>query len=50
VYSFKDFCGEFGYDTDSRKAFTTYKAVKREWENVSKLFTEDEIELLQEIQ
>jgi len=25
-YSFEDFCGEFGYDQDSRKAFKTYKA------------------------
>ena len=25
-YSFEDFCGEFGYDQDSRKAFKIYKA------------------------
>lgn len=49
VYSFEDFCSEYGYDTDSRKAYKTYKAVKREWENVDKLFTSEEIELLQEI-
>ena len=48
--TFADFCSEFGYDDDSRKAFKTYKAVKREWENVNKLFTAEQLELLQEIQ
>jgi len=50
VDSFANFCREFGYDDDSRKAFKTYKAVKREWENVNKLFTAEQLELLQEIQ
>ena len=27
--SFEDWCGEFGYDTDSRKAEKTYKACKK---------------------
>lgn len=49
VYDFEDFCSEYGYDTDSRKAYKTYKAVKREWENVNKLFTEEQLELLREI-
>jgi len=48
--TFEDFCGEFGYDTDSKKAEKTYNAVKDEWLNVSRLFTDAEIELLQEIQ
>jgi hypothetical protein len=39
VGSFSDFCGEFGYDIDSRKAYKTYKAVLREWKNVQLLFT-----------
>ncbi len=48
--SFEDFCGEFGYDTDSRKAEKTYKAVKREWEAVKRVFGEGEcLEALQEI-
>lgn len=49
VGSFEDFCGNFGYDTDSRNAVKVYKAVRKESENVRKLFTEQEIELLQEI-
>jgi len=27
--TFEDFCGEFGYDTDSRKAENTYNACKK---------------------
>jgi hypothetical protein len=50
VGTFDDFCGNFGYDTDSRKAYKTYKAVMREWKNVEKLFTAEELEQLQEIQ
>lgn len=48
--TFENFCSEFGYDTDSRRAETTYKAVKKEWEKVSKFFSPAEIEALQEIQ
>jgi hypothetical protein len=47
--TFEDFCGEFGYDTDSRKAETTYKLVKREWAKVSAFFTESELTELYEI-
>lgn len=47
--TFENFCGDFGYDTDSRSAVKVYKAVRKEWNNVSKLFTESEIEQLQEI-
>lgn len=50
VGSFENFCGDFGYDVDSRKAYKTYKAVLREWKNVELLWTPEEIELLQEIQ
>lgn len=47
---FENFCSEYGYDTDSRSAMRTYKSVRKEWQNVSKLFSETEIEQLQEIQ
>lgn len=50
VGSFADFCGEFGYDEDSRSAKKTYKAVRKEFSKVSELFSDEEIEELQEIQ
>lgn len=31
---FKDFCGELGYDPDSRKAFKTYQACQRQTEKL----------------
>lgn len=46
--SFVDFCSDYGYDEDSREAEKTYKAVVKEWENVSRLFS-DVMEQLQEI-
>ena len=48
VGSFEDFCSEFGYDTDSRKAERTYKAVCKEFAAVERLFS-DVMEELQEI-
>jgi hypothetical protein len=50
VGSFEDFCGDYGYDTDSRSAYKTYKAVLKEWKNIERLFSSEQIELLQEIQ
>jgi len=49
VGDFENFCGDFGYDTDSRTAERTYKAVCKEFEAVERLFS-DIIEELQEIQ
>lgn len=49
VGSFEDFCGDFGYDTDSRSAEKTYKAVCKEFEGVDRLF-HDVLDELQEIQ
>lgn len=48
--TFEDFCSNYGYDTDSRKAEKTYKAVLDEWKNVQALFNDEEIEQLQEMQ
>lgn len=48
--SFEDFCSDFGYDSDSRSAEKIYKAVAKEWKAIDKLFTSEQIELLQEIQ
>jgi len=48
--TFENFCSDLGYDTDSRTAKKTYKAVCKEWLNVSSIWTDSEIEQLQEIQ
>jgi hypothetical protein len=49
VGSFENFCGDYGYDIDSRKAYKIYKAVLKEWKNIEFLLTHEQIELLQEI-
>ena len=48
--TFEDFCGEFGYSTDSRKAETTYKHVKKFADRINAFFSEPELEELREIQ
>lgn len=48
--TFEDFCAEYGYDTDSRKAETIYFAVKCEYENIIKLFSPAQIKKLREIE
>jgi hypothetical protein len=47
--TFADFCSEYGYDEDSRKAEKTYFAVQEEWKGVERLFS-DVLEALQGIQ
>ncbi len=49
VGTFENFCGDFGYDVDSRKAEKTYKAVCREFAKVSAFFSPSELEAIQEI-
>ncbi len=49
VGDFNNFCGNFGYDEDSKKAEKTYKAVCEEWDNIRILFSNEEIEKLQQI-
>jgi hypothetical protein len=46
IGTFSNFCSEFGYDIDSRKA--SYFAVQEEYENINRLF-HDVMEKLQEI-
>ena len=41
--SFENFCGDFGYDEDSRRAEKTYKAVCKEFEAMQRLFPESEV-------
>lgn len=50
VGTFEDFCSEFGYDEDSRTAEKTYKAVLKEYNSLCTLFSDEELEQLQEIQ
>ena len=47
--TFEDFCSDFGYDQDSRTAEKTYKAVCKEWTDVCRLWSDTEIEQMQEI-
>ena len=47
--TFEDFCGNFGYDSDSRKAFDVYLAVQDEARKVTRFFTAEEMEELREI-
>lgn len=48
--SFEDFCNEYGYNSDSRKAEKIYHEVCKEWSKVSSFWTKEELELLREIQ
>lgn len=48
-YDFESFCADYGYDPDSRKAYSTFKAVQKEYNAVSRLFG-DVMEDLEEIQ
>lgn len=47
VGSFEDFCGDFGYDEDSRSAKKIYNAVVKESEAMQRLFNEEELQVLQ---
>jgi hypothetical protein len=47
-YDFENFCAEYGYDTDSRKAEKIYFAVQKEYREIFKLFS-DCMDELQEI-
>ena len=46
----EDFCDEFGYDLDSKKAERVYNAVKDEYNNLCMLFSDEELAELTEIQ
>lgn len=47
--TFEEFCSEYGYDVDSISANTIYLAVKDEWNHIQTLYTDEELELLREI-
>jgi hypothetical protein len=50
VGTFDDFCSEFGYSEDSRKAEKTYKAVLEEYNAMRLLFSDEELQILSYIQ
>lgn len=54
VGSFENFCSEFGYDlqplSSYPKVMKIYKGVQREYQKLIDMYTEDEMELLREIQ
>jgi len=47
--TFEDFCFNFSYDTDSRKALDTYLACEKVASDINRFFTAEEIEILREI-
>ncbi len=47
--SFEDWCGEFGYDTDSRKAETTWKECRKIGDWLGQSLTSQQIEQLREL-
>lgn len=47
--SFDDWCGDFGYDTDSRKALETYLACQENSSKLRKVFNGEQIAKLEEI-
>lgn len=50
VGTFEDFCSEFGYDEDSRTAEKFYIAAIKEYKDLTRIFTEEQMEELREIQ
>lgn len=47
--TFEDFCSNYGYDEDSRTAERVYFAVQKEYAQLARLFTPDQMEELAEI-
>ena len=47
--TFENFCSDFGYDEDSRTAERIYFAVQKEYTQLTKLFTPEQMEELAEI-
>ena len=48
--TFEDFCADYGYDTDSRTAYRTFKRCAAFGKRLRAFFTEKEIAALHEIQ
>lgn len=50
IGTFDDFCDELGYSNDSINAQKTYFACQKEYSELTRLFSQKEMEDLQEIQ
>lgn len=48
--TFEAFCCDYGYDSDSITARDVYLDVQKEYSGIARLFSQDELELLREIQ
>lgn len=47
--TFQEWCRNFGYSDDSIKALNTYQACAKQYEALSKVFTQEQLEKLREI-
>lgn len=47
--TFENFCSEFGYNEDSRTAERIYFAVQKEYSELARIFTPEQLEEIQEI-
>lgn len=47
--TFEEFCSEFGYNEDSRTAERIYLAVQKEYTQLTRIFTTEQLEEMQEI-
>lgn len=45
----EEFCAEYGYSTDSVRGIKTYLAVQKEYHELSRIFTLEQLEAIQEI-
>lgn len=47
--TFKDFCSDFGYDNDSIRAEQTYEDCLEQYEEIERLYDQEELKMLQSI-
>ncbi len=47
--TFQEFISGYGYDPNDERTEEIFKAVVRQWEDVERIFTEEQIEMLREI-
>lgn len=50
TYTFEEFCGEFGYDTDSRKAEKTWKSCQKSSVKLKRIYSGNIYDLVNELQ